>query len=523
MSSGKSMSVPRGWATTKLGEIAEPRTGKTDPQSTPDSRFIGMEQIDPQTMRLNGTVPCSTMRSSANSFLPGDVLYGRLRPYLNKVYQPDFPGLCSGELIVLSESPAVLGRFLKYRLNAGDFVRFASSLNTGDRPRVDFDQIKIFETLLPPREEQERIADSLDELFSELDAGIASLSRVRTKLTQYSASVLKAAVQGALTAAWREQHPNTEPASELLGRILAERRSRWEQEQLRMFEERGVEPPRNWKTKYREPEGPNTANLAPLPEGWKWATIYQCGNVQLGRQRAPQHHTGDHMRPYLRVANVFEDRVDIRDVKRMNFTPEEFKTYELRYGDILLNEGQSPELVGRPAMYRDEIPGCCYQKTLLRFRAYPGVLERYALCVFRAYLHNGRFRKSASITTSIAHLAAERFILIEFPLPPIAEQEAIVDAVEDHLSVIDSLGTDFTTKLEKSQALRHAILQHAFTGQLVSQNPNDEPASELLKHMAAKREMRAAKVAARRHGRQATQVGGDRKAHFTENGTNRDY
>lgn len=184
----------------------------------------------------------------------------------------------------------------------------------------------------------------------------------------------------------------------------------------------------------------------------------------------------------------------------MNFTPDEFATYALRLGDILLNEGQSPELVGRPAMYREEVPGCCYQKTLLRFRASPGVASGYALSVFRAYLHNGRFRKSASITTSIAHLAAERFVVIEFPLPPLAEQEAIVEAVEDQLSIADHLEADIDAKLKSAQALRQSILRHAFTGRLVPQDPNDEPASELLKRIAAEREAQAGNAAVGRRG-----------------------
>jgi len=349
---------------------------------------------------------------------------------------------------------------------------------------------------LAPRKEQTRITEALDELLSDLDAGVAALERVREKLKLYRASVLKAAVEGALTAEWRTQHPHTEPASELLQRILAERRLQWEKEQLRKFKEKGQEPPTNWKAKYKQPVASDTTNLPPLPAGWCWATVEQVGEVRLGRQRAPQHHQGDHMRPYLRVANVYEDRLDLTDVKQMNFTPHEFTTYALRYGDILLNEGQSPELVGRPALYRDEIVGCCYQKTLLRFRAYEGLIPPFALSVFRAYLHRGRFRKSANITTSIAHLAAERFLPIEFPLPPVAEQESIVETVEDQLSVIDHLEGDLDTKRKSAQALRQAILRHAFTGQLVQQDPNDEPAAKLLERIAAEREARARDAAA---------------------------
>ena len=78
--------------------------------------------------------------------------------------------------------------------------------------------------------------------------------------------------------------------------------------------------------------------LPALPPGWAWAKVCEVGAVKLGRQRSPEHHTGDHMRPYLRVANVYEDRIDLSDVLQMNFTPQEFEQYQLRYGDILLNE-----------------------------------------------------------------------------------------------------------------------------------------------------------------------------------------
>src|SRR5262245_43358613 len=139
-------------------------------------------------------------------------------------------------------------------------------------------------------------------------------------------------------------------------------------------------------------------DLRPLPDGWVWTSVEEVGEVQLGRQRSPEHHTGAHMRPYLRVANVFEDRIDTRHVLEMNFSPAEFERYRLEPGDILLNEGQSLDLVGRPAMYRGEVPGSCFQNTLIRFRPRSGVLSKYALLVFRSYLHRGRFQQIARWT-----------------------------------------------------------------------------------------------------------------------------
>ena len=142
------------------------------------------------------------------------------------------------------------------------------------------------------------------------------------------------------------------------------------------------------------------------PAGWTKTTVGEVGRVQLGRQRSPKNHSGPHMRPYLRVANVFEDRINLDDVMEMNFTPAEYEVFKLEPGDILLNEGQSLELVGRPAMYRGEMPGACFTNSLVRFQAGPLLDPKFALYVFLGYLHTGRFQRIATNTVNIAHLGA---------------------------------------------------------------------------------------------------------------------
>lgn len=122
-----------------------------------------------------------------------------------------------------------------------------------------------------------------EELASDLNAGVAALERVRVKLAQYRASVLKATVEGSLTAEWPRQHPQTEPATELLKRVLAERRCRWEEEQLRKFRQKGQKPAKDWKSKYKEPAGPDTTNLAPLLVRWCWVTVGQLGKITSGQ------------------------------------------------------------------------------------------------------------------------------------------------------------------------------------------------------------------------------------------------
>ena len=127
-----------------------------------------------------------------------------------------------------------------------------------------------------PLNEQRRIMDAVEEL-SDLDAAVAALERTQAKFKHYRAAVLKAAVDGALTADWRERHPATEPASALLARILAERRRRWEETQLKKFKVADKEPPKNWKAKYKEPEKPETGALQVSAKSWCLASFDQIG------------------------------------------------------------------------------------------------------------------------------------------------------------------------------------------------------------------------------------------------------
>ncbi|MBI5818276.1 MAG: restriction endonuclease subunit S [Verrucomicrobia bacterium] len=156
-------------------------------------------------------------------------------------------------------------------------------------------------------------------------------------------------------------------------------------------------------------------------------TIKESGDVQLGRQRAPKYQTGAFTKPYLRVANVFDGFIDYSDVLEMDFDKRDFQTYSLSPGDILLNEGQSRELVGRCAIYDGKLTGCCFQNTLIRYRVGEEVLTDYAFAFFQHCFHTGVFAAISSQTTSIAHLGADRFAKLKIPIPPKREQQKIAD------------------------------------------------------------------------------------------------
>src|SRR5262249_5175120 len=152
---------------------------------------------------------------------------------------------------------------------------------------------------------------------------------------------------------------------------------------------------------------------------WPVVAVGDAGRVQLGRQRAPKYQSGKFGHPYVRVANVFEDRIDISDLLTMDFDEKDFEQYRLNYGDILLNEGQSTELVGRPAMWHNEVENCCFQNTLVRFQPNPQLTTpEYALELFLNYFRGGQFAKVSSKTSNVAHLGAGRFAAMPFILPP---------------------------------------------------------------------------------------------------------
>ena len=224
-----------------------------------------------------------------------------------------------------------------------------------------------------------------------------------------------------------------------------------------------------------------------LPTDWQLKTVAEAGETGLGRQRSPKYHSGPRMKPYLRVANVFEDRIDTSSIMEMHFEEAEFDKYRLRNGDVLLNEGQSPELLGRPAIYMGDPPDTAFTNSLIRFVPGPDVMSEWALLVFRRHMHARRFMRESRITTNIAHLALGRFRTVEFPVPPLKTQQELVASARASLSSVDQLIDQIRSARARTKAMRRAVLATAFSGQLAPQDPNDEPASVLLERIAASR------------------------------------
>jgi type I restriction enzyme, S subunit len=444
--------VRDGWKWVTLADVAEIVTGNTPPTKESDNYGDAIPFVKPPELRDQGIRSASQGLSAkgltrARTAPEGAVLVSCIGG-LGKTGIARVPVAFNQQINAVVFRDEVLPEFgLYYAQTLKSWLYGVASATT--LPIVNKGKFEQAPFPLAPLDEQRRIVAEIEKQFSRLDEAVANLKRVKTNLKRYKAAVLKAAVEGRLVPTEaelaRREGRSYETGARLLQRILETRRRQWK-----------------GRGKYKEPAAADTVGLPKLPEGWAWATYEQTGRLQLGRQRAPKYHAGPNMRPYLRVQNVFEDRIDLSDIMEMDFPREDFEKYQLVPGDLLLNEGQSPELLGRPAIYRGELPAACFTNTLIRFRAAAGVCVEFALLVSRHNMHAGRFVDEGMITTNIAHLSIGRLATVEFPLPPLGEQRRIVAEADRRLSLVQDVEVEVNANLKRAERLRQATLSKAF-------------------------------------------------------------
>jgi type I restriction enzyme S subunit len=184
------------------------------------------------------------------------------------------------------------------------------------------------------------------------------------------------------------------------------------------------------------------------------------------------------------------------ELRQVSVDSNDSKTYALSEGDLVINRVNSMTHLGKCLVTRKSLEGCLFESNMMRARLAQSVKPRF----LELYLHSGigrqRLTKGAKWAVNQASINQQDVKRTVFPLPSLNEQDAIVEVVEDQLSVIDHLDADLGAKLKSARALRQSILRHAFTGKLVPQDSNDEPASELLKRIASEREKCARQAAA---------------------------
>jgi len=490
--------LPPGWISGALSDFIRPNKDKVSPTNFPDLRFIGMDHVEAHTTRIIGSVPAGSMKSNTVRFSQNDVLYGRLRPYLNKVAQPQFDGLASAEFIVFSGNQAIDPAFLRFRLNARDFVNFASHLNEGDRPRVSFEQIGDFNVLVPPPDEQRRIAEKIEALFAEIDKGVESFQTAKSTLDLYRKSLLKSAFKGRLTEDWRARNPDKLETPDILFARAERERGEWHRiaiekwtVEVETWQSEGAKGPKPRRPEIHKPITVLTpeelAVLPGIPQEWFYLRLSEIAAVNSGmsvsQSRKPKVPV---IVPYLRVANVQRGFLDLREIKSMQIEKSQKASLELRQWDVLFNEGGDRDKLGRGWVWERQIPMCITQNHVFRASPFRQDLEwsKYISHWGNSFGRN-YFEKGGKQTTNLA--SVNKTVLKALPVPYCSSYEhaEIVRILDARLEAAARLETDINTSLKYANALRQSILKQAFSGKLVPQDPNDEPAAVLLNRIKA--------------------------------------
>ncbi|MFF0790059.1 restriction endonuclease subunit S [Streptomyces spiralis] len=322
--------------------------------------------------------------------------------------------------------------------------------------------LKAIAVPVPPAAEQSRIADILNTHLTRLDAIEARLRAAQRYLERLQDFVMTAAATGVLAGDANPQHMPIASSPAV-----------------------------------------RDGTLPPLATGWRWARLQDIADVAGGvtKDSKDQHDQDLPEVPYLRVANAQRAQLDLSHVTRIRVTPKILDKLRLRDGDLLMAEGGDRDKLGRGWIWEDQIEDCIHQNHLFRARileraTHPKLLGWYVNSAARAW-----FEANGKQSVNLASISISKVKLLPVPVPPQDEQEQadFVELGQRVLTRFEHLVAACEKGLAHASALRRLLLAEAFAGRLVPQDPDDEPAEDLLKRIRAEREAaEAERKAARR-------------------------
>ncbi|MFA6280586.1 MAG: restriction endonuclease subunit S [Bdellovibrionales bacterium] len=470
--------LPENWVETTVGEVTLP-IAKINQTKDVNKKiyYIDISSIDNKSHKVTGgkSYTISEAPSRARQIIKsGDVLFLTVRPYLRNIAA--VPKSLNGEIAstgfsVLRPANEIEPQYLFHLCISTPFVNKLSGIQYGvSYPAVKDEQVREQTFPLPPKNEQKRIVEKIEELFSQIDAGEAALKKAQALIKQYRQSLLKAAVTGELTKEWREKNKGKiEPADKLLARILTERRKAF-----------------NGRGEYKDPTLPNRPNLSELPKVWEWTTLDAVTSfITSGSRGWAQYYSTEGSRFY-RVGNLnrLTIEIDTEDLQRVSppCNAEGLRT-KVSKNDILLSITADVGMVG---LASDTSEDAYINQHLALCRP---VNEKTAEFISWALASDTTQRqlnnKKSGITKDGLTLIDVRNIFV--PLPPLKEQETISDLLRLALSQLDHFHKQMILTHRLFQAERQSILKAAFSGKLVPQDAKDEPASVLLDRIKAER------------------------------------
>ncbi len=507
------MSFPESWVTISVGDIASVNGGLTKNASKRNASSdiaplvsvaaVHFRRIDEEKIGRVGLLPSDAERALLRK---GDLLVVEGNGSLDQIgrvalWTLDVPGARhQNHIICVRPCMALPGFLLEWLASpAGREAIVEQATSATGLYSLSLSKVERLRAPLPPLNEQRRIVDKIEALTARSRRAKEALDAVPALLDKLRQSILAAAFRGDLTADWRAAHPDVEPASALLERIRQERRQRWEAAEFAKMNAAG-KPPKNdnWKAKYQAPEPVDTDGLPELPEGWAWARLGDLGQdplapVQTGPFGAQLHNSefvSDGV-PVIAVGNLTGFGFSRKGLYHVTAKKaEQLGRYDVQHGDILF--ARSGATLGKVCVAPDYVQDWRMTGHILRAR----LNASYILPALVVYALRGAPAVVRQVQSGVRGMTRPGYntALLEqiaIPIPPGEEQAALLDVVQAALTQLNSLEEQRDAVERQQTTLNAAILAKAFRGQLVPQDPNDEPASVLLDRIRAEREAAA--------------------------------
>ena len=480
--------LPEGWERVALGELAHIQLGKMldrgkapNGPARPYLRNINVRWRDFDLDEMF-EMPFSEVEAEKFDLRNGDVIVceggepGRAAVWNRGPTDIKYQKALHRVRLVEDIEPS----WLVYRLEHDAFTEALAEHFTGTTIKhFTRKAIGAYDLPLPPLAEQGRIVSKIESLQERSSRARVALSEVGPLLDQFRQSVLRAAFSGRLTADWRAAHRDVEPATELLNRIRTERRHRWEQSELAKYEAKGKKPPKNWQNKYKEPEPVDDSDFEQLPDGWCWLSVEEVSlpdrPISYGILKpGPYEENGIAM---LRITDMRDGSVDDSKVHRVS------QELSDRYGRTLLQGGEVVVslvgTIGAVAFVPHALKGANVHRNLAVIPTMPILDGDFLHLWLKGPIAQRQIREfTTGGNQPLFNLGDLKQVAV--PVPPIEEQAGIVRAAHDSLEAVGVIRAELAESESSLTQLDQSILAKAFRGELVPQDPRDEPASELL-------------------------------------------